>query len=84
MSRNTAPVRVLNRGWFRRGHDPRRHLLTTEERRRGGLTAWFGVMALVRVEMHLALPLPEIQAAAEKLLAERRAQIERVRKERGL
>lgn len=25
-----------NRGWFRRGFDPRRHVLTTEERERGG------------------------------------------------
>lgn len=27
-----------NRGWFRRGEDPRRHKLTTEERQRGGYT----------------------------------------------
>lgn len=27
----------FNRGWFLRGKDPRRHALTTEERRRGGL-----------------------------------------------
>lgn len=27
-------------GRFRRGHDPRRHELTTAERRRGGLTTW--------------------------------------------
>lgn len=25
----------MNRGHFQRGYDPRRHLLTTEERRRG-------------------------------------------------
>lgn len=84
MSRHTAPVRVLNRGWFRRGHDPRRHPLTIEERRRGGYRAWYGTMALVRVDMNLALPSPEIRAAAEALLARRRAEIERVRKERGL
>lgn len=29
-----------NRGWFKVGLDPRRHLLTAEERLRGGLTAW--------------------------------------------
>jgi hypothetical protein len=27
----------FNRGWFLRGHDPRRHRLTAEERKRGGL-----------------------------------------------
>jgi hypothetical protein len=27
-----------NRGWFRRGHDPRRHPLTHAERSRGGQT----------------------------------------------
>lgn len=30
--------RKANAGWFRKGKDPRRHVLTTEERRRGGLT----------------------------------------------
>jgi|SRR6266542_4299381 len=30
--------RKRNRGWFKAGFDPRRHLLTTEERRRGGLS----------------------------------------------
>jgi hypothetical protein len=29
--------RKRNPGWFRTGHDPRRHQLTTEERRKGGL-----------------------------------------------
>lgn len=28
----------INKGWFAVGHDPRRHQLTREERRRGGLT----------------------------------------------
>ena len=27
-----------NPGWFRKGFDARRHVLTREERRRGGLT----------------------------------------------
>jgi hypothetical protein len=29
-----------NAGWFRRGHDPRRHCLTNEERSRGGKTTF--------------------------------------------
>jgi hypothetical protein len=29
-----------NRGHFRKGHDPRRHVLTFEERSRGGQTTW--------------------------------------------
>jgi hypothetical protein len=33
-----------NRGHFRRGHDPRRHVLTFEERSRGGQTAWRNMM----------------------------------------
>jgi len=28
--------RKANKGWFRRGPDPRRHVLTREERQRGG------------------------------------------------
>jgi hypothetical protein len=28
---------AANRGWFRKGFDPRRHVLTAEERRRGGI-----------------------------------------------
>ena len=32
--------RKRNRGQFRRGHDPRRHVLTFEERSRGGQAAW--------------------------------------------
>lgn len=34
----------LNAGWFRKGFDARRHILTTEERRRGGfamLRRWY-------------------------------------------
>lgn len=34
MARNR---RRKNPGWFAKGFDPRRHLLTAEERRRGGL-----------------------------------------------
>ncbi len=30
-------TRRRNRGRFRTGHDPRRHILTAEDRRRGGL-----------------------------------------------
>lgn len=30
--------RKKNRGWFRKGPDPRRHQLTSEERARGGET----------------------------------------------
>ncbi len=29
-----------NKGCFRKGHDPRRHRLTDEERSRGGQTTW--------------------------------------------
>lgn len=29
-----------NPGHFRKGHDPRRHVLTFEERSRGGQAAW--------------------------------------------
>lgn len=39
-------------------------------------------MADLRLNLNLPLPSEEIQAAAVKLLAERRAQLERVRKER--
>jgi hypothetical protein len=34
------PATRRNRGWFRRGHDPRRHELTYEERRRGYETTY--------------------------------------------
>jgi hypothetical protein len=37
--------RKRNRGQFRRGHDPRRHVLTFEERSRGGQAAWRKLMA---------------------------------------
>ena len=30
----------VNRGWFRRGFDRRRHLLTKEENAKGGRTTW--------------------------------------------
>lgn len=30
-----------NSGWFQKGFDPRRHQLTLDERRRGGIVAWF-------------------------------------------
>jgi hypothetical protein len=33
-----------NRGCFRRGHDPRRHVFTDEERRRGGQTTFLKLM----------------------------------------
>lgn len=73
-----------NSGWFRRGVDPRRHQLTEEERYRGGMRAWYGTMAELRMAMNLPLPLPQLRAAAEKLLAKRGAELERLRKERGL
>ncbi len=31
-----------NRGWFRRGHDPRRHVFTREDCSRGYYAALFG------------------------------------------
>lgn len=34
----STPRRKRNRGHFRKGHDPRRHQLTAEERKRGGET----------------------------------------------
>jgi hypothetical protein len=37
-----------NRGWFRKGFDARRHLLTLAERRRGGET-WLRLYYLVDV-----------------------------------
>jgi hypothetical protein len=36
--------RRRNSGWFRRGHDPRRHQLTFEERSRGGQATWYLAM----------------------------------------
>ncbi len=32
--------RRRNQGHFRKAHDPRRHILTFEERSRGGQTTW--------------------------------------------
>ena len=36
--------RRRNAGHFRKGHDPRRHVLTCEERSRGGQAAWLRLM----------------------------------------
>jgi hypothetical protein len=33
-----------NRGQFKKGRDPRRHVLTFEDRRRGGQAAWLKLM----------------------------------------
>ncbi len=40
-SRKTKP----NPGAFKKGHDPRRHVLTFEDRRKGGQVAWQRMMA---------------------------------------
>jgi hypothetical protein len=37
--------RLRNPGWFKSGHDPRRHDFTNEERRRGCQTTWRKLMA---------------------------------------
>lgn len=31
---------MCNRGWFKKGFDPRRHILTPEDRARGGYRRW--------------------------------------------
>ena len=36
--------RKPNPGRFKKGHDPRRHVFTFEERSRGGQTAWLKLM----------------------------------------
>lgn len=37
-----------NPGWFKKGHDSRRHALTREEKSRGGTSAWlrYGLWAM--------------------------------------
>jgi hypothetical protein len=60
--------RQHNRGWFKRGQDIRRHALTPEERRRGGMTTWIRTMASLRVSMNLPLPSPELRRAAQDLV----------------
>jgi len=37
-------ARRSNRGWFRKGHDSRRHIFSAEERSRGGRVAWLRAM----------------------------------------
>jgi hypothetical protein len=41
---------------FRRGHDPRRHVLTHAERQAGGFTRWKMTMTELRQSMNLPLP----------------------------
>lgn len=72
MSRKNRVQRSNNRGWFRRGEDPRRHHLTAEERSRGGTTSWKRTMAELRLSMNLPLPTEAIREQARKILAERR------------
>ena len=59
-----------NAGWFRRGHDPRRHPLTIEERRRGGETSWKRFMIRWRLESGLPIPTPTDLAILRYVLAE--------------
>lgn len=35
-----------NRGWFKKGFDPRRHIFTHEERVRGGKSCWRKMLVL--------------------------------------
>jgi len=62
-----------NRGWFRKGHDPRRHSLTQEERRRGGET-WKRLYCLCDVRstyFHASRDrIKELRAAEDAALAE--------------
>ena len=46
----------MNRGCFRKGHDPRRHLLTAEERSRGGFHTFLRFMVEFRRQSGLAVP----------------------------
>jgi hypothetical protein len=62
-----------NRGWFRRGFDARRHLLTSEERSRGGVTRWRQTMAEVRWELNLDPGSLEVMAEAKKHFREKMA-----------
>jgi len=41
-------VRKANAGWFKTGYDPRRHILTHEERSRGGRTTTLKFLVLGR------------------------------------
>lgn len=65
----------INRGWFRPGHDARRHVLTKEECRRGGETRWLQVMAELRLAMGLSLPHPKLRELALDLLRKRGAAV---------
>ena len=47
-------ARRRNPGWFQKGHDPRRHELTYDERSRGG-QASFAKLMLERPEVLLGL-----------------------------
>jgi len=49
------------------GFDPRRHVLTIEERRRGGYTRWLRTMAELRVSMRLDLPSAKLRQMALEL-----------------
>ena len=44
-------VREKNPGWFREGYDPRRHVLTKEERARGGKKSALRQMQTMSDEM---------------------------------
>lgn len=58
-----------NKGRFKRGYDERRHLLTPEERKRGGETRWRQVRAIWRAVMNLPMPhyaTPEYMADLER------------------
>jgi hypothetical protein len=53
-----------NPGWFKKGHDPRRHKLTLKEKRQGGWTRYVQIMTDLRLAMNLPLPLPQLRAMA--------------------
>jgi hypothetical protein len=69
-----------NAGWFRQGYDPRRHCLTTEERRRGG-RASFAYLLTHKPEVLLGLrkKLRQQQQAKQRHTQERLAEAARER-----
>jgi hypothetical protein len=53
---------------FKRGHKHTGHVLTAEDRFKGGMTRWAMTMAEVRLSMNLPLPTAKIRAAAKRLI----------------
>jgi hypothetical protein len=57
-----------NRTKFKKGHKHAGHVLTAEDRFKGGMTRWAMTMAEIRLSMNLPLPTAKIREAAKRLI----------------